>query len=86
MSSNEKEYKVTGVAKMVKPYICGGSAAMFASSCIHPIDLIKVRLQLVGMGSATGKRPSAFGVAKMVVKEEENYTHNIKRIVKSRKD
>jgi solute carrier family 25 oxoglutarate transporter 11 len=67
---SSKEYKVTGVAGMVKPYVCGGSAAMFASSCIHPIDLIKVRLQLVGMGSATGVRPSALGVAKMVVKEE----------------
>jgi len=30
----------------IEPFACGGFAACLASSCIHPIDLIKVRLQL----------------------------------------
>ena len=31
------------VAATVQPFVCGGLAACFASSCIHPIDLAKVR-------------------------------------------
>eukprot|EP00538_Stauroneis_constricta_P001016 CAMPEP_0119561230 /NCGR_PEP_ID=MMETSP1352-20130426/17069_1 /TAXON_ID=265584 /ORGANISM="Stauroneis constricta, Strain CCMP1120" /LENGTH=312 /DNA_ID=CAMNT_0007609393 /DNA_START=58 /DNA_END=996 /DNA_ORIENTATION=- len=35
-------------AKTVQPFVCGGSAATFASIVIHPIDLAKVRMQLFG--------------------------------------
>jgi len=31
-----------GIAKTAEPFICGGSAATFASCVIHPIDLAKV--------------------------------------------
>jgi solute carrier family 25 (mitochondrial oxoglutarate transporter), member 11 len=34
-------------AAAVQPFVCGGMAACFASSCIHPIDLAKVRIQLM---------------------------------------
>ena len=34
-------------AKMLRPYATGGTAACFASFCIHPIDVTKVRLQVV---------------------------------------
>ena len=43
---------------------------MFASAVIHPIDLTKVRLQLIGMGSSTTVRPSALTVLKDIVKAE----------------
>ena len=33
-------------AAALKPYICGGTSACFASFCIHPIDVTKVRLQV----------------------------------------
>ena len=33
-------------AAALKPYLCGGSSACFASFCIHPIDVTKVRLQV----------------------------------------
>lgn len=36
------------VAKALEPFVCGGSAATFASIIIHPIDLAKVRMQLYG--------------------------------------
>lgn len=36
------------IAKQLEPYICGGSSATFASCCIHPIDLAKVRMQIYG--------------------------------------
>lgn len=38
----------TGIAKKAEPFVCGGSAATFASCVIHPIDLAKVRMQLYG--------------------------------------
>lgn len=31
-----------GLAKKLEPFVCGGSAATFASCVIHPIDLAKV--------------------------------------------
>ena len=34
-----------GLAKTAEPFVCGGSAATFASVVIHPIDLAKVCLQ-----------------------------------------
>eukprot|EP00501_MAST-03F_sp_TOSAG23-6_P000315 GSMAST32.ASY1.ANO1.322.1 assembled CDS len=59
-----------GIAPILKPYICGGSSAMFASACIHPIDLTKVRLQLIGEGTKGVPRPSAIAVMKMVAEKE----------------
>ena len=35
-----------GLAKTAEPFVCGGSAATFASVVIHPIDLAKVRFSL----------------------------------------
>jgi solute carrier family 25 oxoglutarate transporter 11 len=46
------------VSKKVEPFVCGGTAAMFASSVIHPIDLAKVRLQLL----PAGPKPSFLSV------------------------
>jgi len=37
-----------GIAKTAEPFVCGGSAATFASCVIHPMDLAKVRMQLYG--------------------------------------
>lgn len=34
--------------KIAEPFVCGGSAATFASIVIHPMDLAKVRMQLFG--------------------------------------
>ena len=35
--------KSGSLAKTLEPFVCGGSAATFASIVIHPIDLAKVR-------------------------------------------
>ena len=40
------------MAETIKPYFCGGFSACFASLCVHPIDLVKVRLQILP-GDAT---------------------------------
>lgn len=37
-----------GITKTIEPFVCGGTAASFASCVIHPIDLAKVRMQLYG--------------------------------------
>lgn len=36
------------IAKVAEPFVCGGTAASFASCVIHPMDLAKVRMQLYG--------------------------------------
>ena len=55
------------VVRSALPFINGGLAGMFATVCIQPIDMIKVRIQLAGEGSRSGVRPSAFNVAKDIV-------------------
>jgi solute carrier family 25 (mitochondrial oxoglutarate transporter), member 11 len=56
MSNNPKNVKL---AKTLEPFVCGGMSATFASCCIHPIDLAKVRLQLYGQLNP-GKKPPSF--------------------------
>ena len=56
------------VALMLRPYVAGGSGAIFSSVCIHPIDLVKVRLQVASVssiGSASG-----LSIARNVIRTE----------------
>lgn len=68
--------KKGGVASTLRPYITSGTAAIFASSCVHPMDLIKVRIQVsntinMAAGSAGGKVPTGFAaIAKNIVQTE----------------
>jgi len=60
-------------------FSCSGSAGMFATCCIQPIDMIKVRIQLTGeLGSGKTVR-NPFTVGAKFVKEEGliiySYTH-----------
>jgi len=55
------------VVRSALPFINGGAAGMFATVCIQPIDMVKVRIQLAGEGSRGGVRPSAFKVAKDII-------------------
>jgi len=49
-----------GFAAIAQPFVCGGSAATFASCVIHPMDLAKVRMQLFGQLNP-GKPVPGFG-------------------------
>lgn len=49
------------------PFINGGAAGMVATTCIQPVDMIKVRLQLAGEGARGGPRPSAFGITRDII-------------------
>jgi solute carrier family 25 (mitochondrial oxoglutarate transporter), member 11 len=55
-------------AATAQPYVCGGSAAVFAAIAIHPIDLVKVHLQLAGQTGTSNV--TAMGVARSVVAKE----------------
>jgi solute carrier family 25 oxoglutarate transporter 11 len=56
------------ILEKVEPFVCGGVAAMFASSVIHPIDLAKVRLQL--MDASKGAKPSFVKILKTMAREQ----------------
>ncbi|KAK2745126.1 putative mitochondrial 2-oxoglutarate/malate carrier protein [Myotisia sp. PD_48] len=49
------------------PFINGGLAGMAATSCIQPIDMVKVRLQLAGEGIKEGPRPTAIGITRQII-------------------
>ncbi|KAF6230787.1 hypothetical protein HO173_010903 [Letharia columbiana] len=49
------------------PFANGGLAGMTATTCIQPIDMIKVRLQLAGEGIKTGPRATPLSVTKDII-------------------
>jgi len=55
------------VWKASKPFVTGSMSGMFATCCIQPMDMIKVRIQL---GAAEGGATSPFAIASTMVKEE----------------
>jgi solute carrier family 25 oxoglutarate transporter 11 len=55
------------VSKTAQPYVVGGSAAVIAAFCTHPVDLVKVHIQLAGQ---SGKSANPFSIAKQVVATE----------------
>jgi solute carrier family 25 oxoglutarate transporter 11 len=57
-SSKEPIKQLNVVAIAAEPFVVGGAAAMLASSCIHPIDLAKVRLQLYAVNNPGQPKPS----------------------------
>mmetsp|Transcript_1289 Transcript_1289/g.1534 ORF Transcript_1289/g.1534 Transcript_1289/m.1534 type:complete len:351 (+) Transcript_1289:174-1226(+) len=61
--------QTVAVAEALQPFVCGGMSAMFASACIHPVDLVKVRIQLTGQGSK-GATPSPIKIVSDIVKAE----------------
>lgn len=56
--------------KTAEPFVCGGSAATFASCVIHPIDLAKVRMQLYGQLNPGKPIPSFPNIISNIVKKD----------------
>eukprot|EP00123_Amoebidium_parasiticum_P009245 comp19358_c0_seq1/m.22302 comp19358_c0_seq1/g.22302 ORF comp19358_c0_seq1/g.22302 comp19358_c0_seq1/m.22302 type:complete len:296 (-) comp19358_c0_seq1:608-1495(-) len=52
-----------------KPFLYGGASGMFATTCIQPIDMIKVRIQLLGEGGAKSSA-NPFTVGTQIIKGE----------------
>eukprot|EP00937_MAST-01D_sp_MAST-1D-sp2_P006064 g6064.t1 len=61
--------QVNSTAKTLQPYICGGSAAILAAVAIHPIDLVKVQIQIAGQKDPMA-RPGFFNIASKVVESK----------------
>lgn len=55
------------LTKALLPFIIGGFSGMVATTCIQPIDMIKVRLQLAGEGTKGGARASPILVAREII-------------------
>lgn len=55
------------LAKAALPFINGGLSGMVATSVVQPIDMVKVRIQLAGEGTATGPKPSPIAVARQII-------------------
>uniref|UniRef100_A0A8H7KE50 Mitochondrial thiamine pyrophosphate carrier 1 n=1 Tax=Bionectria ochroleuca TaxID=29856 RepID=A0A8H7KE50_BIOOC len=51
----------------IRPFLIGGASGLVATTVIHPIDVVKVRVQLAGQASKTGSRSSPFTVAREIV-------------------
>lgn len=56
--------------KKAEPFVCGGSAATFASCVIHPIDLAKVRMQLYGQLNPGKPIPGFTTIISNIVKSD----------------
>lgn len=55
------------VWKACKPFVTGSMSGMFATCCIQPMDMIKVRIQL---GAAEGGATSPVTIASQMIKNE----------------
>lgn len=54
----------------VKPFVFGGFAGIVATTCIQPLDCIKVRIQLTGEGQKGGERGSLFKTGGQILRNE----------------
>ena len=68
--SNHNHNKEMTVAKNLEPFVCGGSAATFASVVIHPIDLAKVRMQIYGQLNPGKAVPSFPSIIQTMIKND----------------
>jgi len=67
MASTTTQEQQSSVFKSVAPFVRGGMAGMLATSCIQPIDMIKVRIQLAGESAAV---TNPFKIAANIVRNE----------------
>jgi solute carrier family 25 oxoglutarate transporter 11 len=54
----------------IKPFVFGGVSGICATSCIQPLDTIKVRIQLMGEGVKGGPSGSLIGTGSSIVRNE----------------
>lgn len=58
------------IKDQILPFAIGGGSGLIATTCVHPVDMVKVRLQLLGEGQGRGtKAPSPLDAARMIVAE-----------------
>lgn len=57
----------TPIMRAALPFINGGLSGMVATTVIQPVDMIKVRIQLAGEGTAGGPKTSPLAVARGII-------------------
>jgi solute carrier family 25 (mitochondrial oxoglutarate transporter), member 11 len=58
------------MAESAQPFVVGGCSAILASSCIHPIDLSKVRMQLYATTNPGKPVPGAFAIISGMIQRD----------------
>jgi solute carrier family 25 oxoglutarate transporter 11 len=66
-AAGKNDFLHTPFMRDALPFINGGTAGMVATAVIQPIDMIKVRLQLVGQGARIGPNPTPISVTKEII-------------------
>ncbi|KAI5362947.1 Putative mitochondrial carrier protein [Septoria linicola] len=69
---NTRDVAVSALAatgRQILPFVIGGASGIVGTTCVQPIDMVKVRLQLLGEGAA-GKGQSPTAVARKIVAED----------------
>ncbi|PHH77845.1 hypothetical protein CDD82_3342 [Ophiocordyceps australis] len=57
----------TPVMRALLPFINGGISGMVATTVIQPVDMVKVRIQLAGEGTASGPKPTPLSVTRQII-------------------
>jgi solute carrier family 25 oxoglutarate transporter 11 len=57
----------SSVVSAALPFVNGGLSGMVATAVIQPVDMIKVRIQLAGEGTAGGPKPTAMSVTRQIL-------------------
>lgn len=63
----KQDFLHSPIMRAALPFVNGGAAGMAATTCIQPIDMIKVRLQLAGEGVKTGPKPTPLSVTREII-------------------
>ncbi|CAH8431759.1 unnamed protein product [Schistosoma turkestanicum] len=66
MQTDKKKAEIPPTMK----FILGGTSGMCASVCVQPLDLVKNRMQMSGIGSATSGQRNSLQVLLSVIKNE----------------
>lgn len=61
---------MTNISETCQPFVVGGAAAMIGSCFIHPLDLIKVRMQLHTTLNPGTSRPRFLSIIQAMIKKE----------------
>lgn len=64
------EKKRGPVWSVMAPFVLGGASGMVATSCIQPIDMVKVRIQLLGEGGGAVANKNPITLARKVIADE----------------
>jgi len=69
MSSVKKPEAPKTAWHIVEPFVIGGASGMFATCCIQPMDMVKVRIQLQGEGGSK-VQVNPVAIARQIIAQE----------------